>query len=222
MKKQLLILLSLFITGISYGQYLSLGPAGSFGASRITGNEKYFSDKFHPSYSAGIGVIYARHEHWGFGGELAYSREGNKLHYSNGNIDYDLRHNLDYFRLPLRVYYFFGKYQQKVRPKIYAGPTLGILCGQDTRATANNTATQNLFNTADMIFGYTARNVDVGLHIGTGINVNISKLVWLNVDVAYYQGLVGLEKQSGETSGDSKTHLNQNLRLGAGLFFKLR
>lgn len=222
MKKQLLILLSLFITGISYGQYLSLGPVVSFGASRVTGNERYFSDKFHPAYSAGIGIIYARHEHWGFGGELEYSREGNKLHYANGNIDYDLTDNLDYFRVPLRVYYFFGRYKQKVRPKIYAGPDLGILCSQNTKAEANNDATRQLFRTADMVFGYTARNVDLGMHIGTGINVNISKLIWLNVDIAYYQGFVNLDKGAGEIANNNKTHLNQNLRLGAGLFFKLR
>lgn len=221
MKKALITLLLLQCTIFAKAQYVSLGPIGSFGYSSITNFKNLamveggrYTGKFFPSFSAGMGVIYAKHEHWGFGGALDYSREGAKGNSMSDFINFDQTASLDYINIPLRAYYFFGKYKNKIRPKIFAGPTVSILAGNSFDMKPNNVLTMDQINLKN--YGTPkASGMDVGLHAGIGLNANISKLIWLNAEIAYYQGLMDVYKDA------NAAQLNQNLRVGIGLFFKV-
>lgn len=211
-------------------QYFSIGPVISFGHSAITNGDLKDSDpdaqlssKFNPSFSAGIGLIYAKHAHWGFGGEVLYSQEGFKKNFvynfpgSTTALDFDATSTIGYIRVPLRVYYFFGQYQQKVRPKVYLGPSFGFKIAEKNELEGNNEATKELLkHNSTPLSDNEINGFDAGLQAGAGVNITLSKAIWLNVDANYYQGFLDVLKD--ESTG---TNWNQHLRLQVGVLFGL-
>lgn len=235
-------LCSLLFSTANAQKYISLGPVISFGHSGVT-NGKYLDgmtdaqlkSKFHPSFTAGLSAIYAKSPHWGFGGELLYEQVGFTKNISFKPesaiepwlvtpLDYDQRKDVSYIRIPLRVYYFFGKYKQKVRPKVYAGPSFGLKLSENNKLEGNDDYTATWINSgsADVLPNPEFNTFDIGLQVGAGANITLGKAIWLNADINYYQGFWDAMKNSEISSIRSNgTNWNQNLRLQVGVLFGL-
>ena len=99
-------------------EFTSLGPVVGAGNSWV-GNMGGKS-QFMTSGNVGIDLVYARSEHWGWGGMLCLSSQGYKVDY-NG---YTAMAAPLYLRMPLRAYYFFNSYKDVVRPA-FRTPDLG-------------------------------------------------------------------------------------------------
>lgn len=214
MKKLIILTTGLLLTAAtqSNAQHISLGPVAGLGHSWTTGTSGHTDFKFAPA--AGIGLVYSRNASWGWGGELMISHEGFKAEYpmTNGMMQ-DVTINPVYLRMPLHLIYFFGEYGDKVRPKIYAGPTLGLRIDEHQSYTYSNPLMSE--NTTVSNGDYFSR-ADFGLNAGIGANVKVCRNAWLNLDAGYYHGLVDV------IPGDGDNNFNRNVRLNVGLMFGLK
>lgn len=187
------------------GQYVSIGPIAGVGLNwvgNMGGNNMTVM-----SGNIGIGMIYARNEHWGWGGQLMLSSEGYDVKY-NGT---EVKAIPLYLRMPLRAYYFFGDYRNTVRPKVYLGPTLGLKLGENDDMSGRASEAMAYNNTG------TFKTFDLGINIGTGVNIKLAKAIWLNLDLVYNQGLLDAVD---DPAGNYNT--NMNLGFNAGLLFGLK
>jgi outer membrane protein W len=227
MVRKLIVAIGIFtgMTTAASAQYVSFGPALGFGHSTVMqGDYKDVTPgkaKFNPSFSAGLSLIYAKHEHWGFGLDVIYSQEGYKKNVStnNGRIDFDEKNTVGYIRLPLKAYYFFGQYKDKVRPKVFLGPSIGIKVMEDGERTANNNLTRELFSGTGAADVPAYNTVDLGLQAGAGVNITLGPKAWLNLDISYYHGL--LDAMKDKPNVETGYNMNQNLRFNAGVLFAL-
>jgi outer membrane protein W len=184
--------------------YFSLGPVLGYGHSWIgqTEGKKLFNSTGY----LGLGMVYSRFAHWGFGADLVVSSEGQRARYNLGGTDYKATNDALYIRLPLKAIYFFGEYGDRIRPKVYAGPSLGFKVNEMHDADDDILKpTGNIFNTFDL-----------GVQAGAGANFRVSRRAWLNADISYYQGVLDA---IDDGNGDYNT--NQNIRLNLGLLFAL-
>ncbi|HRO43546.1 MAG TPA: porin family protein [Flavipsychrobacter sp.] len=185
-------------------EYMSLGPIVGFGHSWVSGKD---NQDFKASVNLGIGLIYSKHEHWGFGADLAVSHEGFKMEDDLTNTE--LVVNPVYLRLTPKAYYFFGSYGNKIRPKVYAGPSLAYKV--DERVSFNDERLNS--DEVKAVFGKDIfDDADLGITAGAGLNVELKKGVWLNLDGNYYHGLLDVTDNGGA---------NRNLRLNVGVLFGL-
>lgn len=192
--------------------HLSLGPIAAIGHS-WTSNLKN-PIKFKPSAALGIGLVYSKAEHWGFGVQALASYEGLKEELTIDYISPSLRTadyaiNPVYLRLPLQAIYFFGHYGDRVRPKIYLGPSVAFLIDEKSRLDdkeAGGTHHTDFF-----------RHFDAGLNAGAGANIRLGRLTWLNLDLNYYQGFI----DAFDYPGYPGLNANQYLRLNVGLMWGL-
>lgn len=193
--------------------YLSIGPTAALGHSWVrsvpANGDRNF--KFAPAF--GIGLMYSRYHHWGFGTGLQISHEGYKADYRLRNGDkVDVSVNPVYLRMPMNVTYFFGRYGDRVRPKIYAGPSFALKIDEKNWGSDDGrTVEGNMANSDDF------RNWDAGINVGTGANIRLARYTWLNLDLGYYHGLVDVMKN--DANGDFNA--NRNLRVNVGLMWGL-
>lgn len=189
---------------------VSLGPIAGFGHSWTT---NMVNGEFKPSAQLGLGVVYSRFEHWGWGGDLAVSHEGYTMGRTTNGVYNTMTVNPVYLRLTPKAYYFFGKYGNDIRPKVYLGPSVAYKI--DETQYMNGTM---LDGGSDAIAvgstrsGDAINDWDLGLNAGAGVNFRIMPRTWLNTDIGYYHGLLDV------TGTDM---MNQNLRLNVGLMFGL-
>lgn len=183
-------------------QYISIGPAAGLGGNWVgnLGGATHFT----PSANMGVSFIYGRWEHWGWGSQLLLSAEGYDKEY-NG---YRAAVVPFYLRMPMRGYYFFGKYTDKVRPKLFLGPELGLKLGEYDYVD-NGPGDATLRQRTGSF-----RTLDLGVNTGGGVNIELRRSVWLNLDLSYYQGLTDAVK---DPSG--RQNLNHNLTAQAGILF---
>lgn len=184
--------------------YISIGPTVGVGHSWVSSEPNM---NFKPSVEAGVSVLYSRYNHWGFGGIVSVSHEGYSTDVYKLNNWYTNTFDPVYLRVTPRAYYFFGQYGNAVRPKVYAGPSLGIIVSEDKYInepgpieTSNNVPiSANVFNT-----------VDFGANVGAGVNIQLYKRTWLNVDADYYHGF---------TNATIRGNKNRRVRGNVGLLF---
>jgi len=189
--------------------YLSLGPVGSFGHS-WTNNMGAGDGYFKPSPALGIGMMFSMREHWGFGTQLLVSHEGYAHEARLNGFMYDRMVNPVYLRMPMTVNYFFGRYGNVVRPRLYLGPSLGLKI--DEQEDADLMGADVSYHASDEF-----RTFDVGIQGGAGVNIRMYRKTWLNLDAGYYQGLLDVSDRRGE----SDYNTNSNLRLNVGVLFGL-
>lgn len=207
MKSRLLCIALLLAAGIAksqkFAQNVSFGPIVGLGHSWISGIEGNREFKFAPS--AGVTFVYSAGPHWGFGMDLKYSREGTKV--KSPNFSLEGTTNASYLRVPIKAIYFFGELGERVRPKIMAGPTMGILLGGKQKI---ETSEGSLVAEADV--KESMHTFDIGLQGGAGVNVRLSRNTWLNTDVSYYHGLRDVHKEGDEWK-------NRNIAVSVGVAF---
>lgn len=190
-------------------QYTSLGPIAGFGHSWLSNMGP--GQNFNPSGYLGIGMIYSRFEHWGWGTNLVASSEGFKEEYYRNGSTYRTTIDPMYIRVTPRAYYFFGKYGDNVRPKVYLGPSVGFKVAENQYMSDDiygaTDAGVTMVNNTDVF-----RTVDFGAEAGAGVNIKLARSTWLNLDANYYHGFINV------TDMENK---NRNLRMNAGVMFGL-
>lgn len=198
--------------GNTFASHVSIGPVAGFGGawvSNVTGNRGFKS-----SPAVGIGLVYSTNHHFGIGVQLLVSHEGYESEYMMPNgIREEVEINPVYLRLPVQFTYFFGDFGDRVRPKIYAGPSIAVKVDevQDYSSDAIRFA-ENGLQSSDRFDRF-----DAGVTAGVGANFRIGKLTWLNTDIGYYHGLVDVLDNDANYSFNG----NRNLRLNVGLMWGL-
>lgn len=191
-------------------QKLSLGVVGSVGHSWTSnvGGDRDF--KFAPAL--GIGMVYSHNQHWGYASELMVSHEGFKGDYPIGRGEYDkMTVNPVYLRMPMHIVYFFGKFGDRVRPKVFAGPTLGLKVDEKQWYSNGNSSERNMENTDYF------RTFDIGINAGAGANFRLARKTWLNADLSYTHGLV--DAIHDDVNNDHNG--NRNIRGTVGIMWGL-
>ena len=123
----------LFITALVLG-CISIARAQEFSLGPMLGINNAWIDEVpgdvhgQVGLNAGLTMVYSTEEHWGLGVDLKYSGEG---------VVTELRGltaktQLQYVRVPLKIYHFFNDFGDDFRPKIYIGPSMGFLFGGKT------------------------------------------------------------------------------------------
>lgn len=193
MKKLLLALTistGVFVTAGAQSKF-SLGPNAGFGHTWISNTS---DAKFKLAANAGVATVYSATEHFGVGLDAKYSYEGVKGPGTDNTLD------LNYFRFPLKAIYFFNNYGQAFRPKIFAGPSLGLLSSAKIR----DASVKNEFKSSDW-----------GITAGAGFNYRLVNNSWFTADLNYLHGLTNVTKAQKEKN------YNRNLQLNVGVNFGL-
>jgi len=217
MKKLLLGMAVGLVSLGSQAQSNSLGINGGYGKSAIKNYESHAgfgnantrvaltNTEFMPHGDIGISYIHSTQTNFGFGADVKYSWEGARG--ENKALGLERSLSIQYLRVPVKVMYFFGKYGQRVRPKVYVGPSVGFMLGAEEKTTVNNQKTEvdvkNDFN-----------GVDVGVIGGAGINYRIVRNTWFTADVNYYDSFRDIREQN---SGGTPRLSNNTLALNVGI-----
>jgi hypothetical protein len=206
MKKLLPAFFIIFISQAAIAQNVSFGPSVGFSHSWLTGTDNVV---FNPGVNVGATLIYSPSEHWGLGGDVRLSlMDGTKSRIETGGTEYETALRSTYLRVPLKVVRFFGDHGNRIRPKLYAGPSFGFLLGGKQKSYVNGNVTQE-YKSKDIM-----ETFDFGFIAGAGLNIRIARLIWLNVDLAYQNGLLDVTK-------GQRYNASRNIGLNAGITFPL-
>ncbi|MFN7120077.1 MAG: porin family protein [Saprospiraceae bacterium] len=205
MKRLILLFVTLTLVTYTFAQLternFSIGPRVGVNFSKVsnTNNADYKS-----GLVAGLTSTYSITENSGLTFDALYSREG-----SETESEPQLATELDYLRFLLAYDLFFRDLGDRFRPKIYVGPTLGVLLSAENQI-------EGAENDVDVKENY--NTLDVGLALGLGFNLRIGEATWLNVDGRYLPGLTNIidNKPSG-----ADAIRNQGFQLSLGLAFGL-
>lgn len=156
-------------------------------------------------WNAGLTMTYSAWEHWGFGGDVLYTRTGG--YYSVSRPGTDTRHTVytDYVRFVPKVSYFFMDLDDIIRPKLFVGPNFGVLTMARDKGRGMNMYDE-------------FQPVEIGITAGTGFNLRLARAIWLNVDVEY---LVGLNKINKVNTYDPNNLRTNSLSGSVGVAFGL-
>ena len=201
MKKLIIVIAITLVAFNMEAQNLSFGPTAGFGHSWNNADIGTADKSFHAYYNIGGRLVYSFVTRWGISGDLKFSSEGQTIKSEGSKIVA----RANYIRVPLQGIYFFGKFGDRVRPKISIGPSFGFLVGGKSTNGINNTETKTKDYWNNFDFGFTG---------AVGGNVRIADATWLNLDVAYYHGFTDAAK----FSGDAK---NRNIGINVGVTFPL-
>jgi hypothetical protein len=206
MKKLVLgvVLTTMSFAGLS--QHKSLGINAGVGHSWI---KNYRDAQFNPAGNFGLSFVRSTKSSFGFGADLKFSSEGAQEEYMSGTTKFEHTTDLNYIRVPLKAIFFFGKYGQKIRPKVHVGPSLGFLVGANDKVI--NTATSSVISDRKSDDDY--HNFDIGLQAGVGFNYRLVKNTWFTTDLNYYSGFKGI-RQSTTTA---PRFINNNVALNIGV-----
>lgn len=194
------------MTLFGFTQSNSLGINAGFGHSWL---KNYDDIQFNPHGNFGASFVHSTRTNFGFGADLKFSLEGGQEEYSALGTRVQHTTDLNYIRVPLKAIYFFGKYGQKVRPKIYAGPSLGFLVGANDKSV--NMDNGNVFSDRKSDDDY--HNFDIGLNAGIGLNYRLVKNTWFTTDLNYYNGF----KNIRQATGSLPRATNNNIALNVGV-----
>ncbi len=195
MKKILFSIFALCAGFFAQAQQQSLGPSAGFNYAWLSNRDNTTG---RPSFNIGLTYTYSIIENGGLGIDLRYSEEGTRQEL-NG---VDLTTKLNYVRVPVKFIYFFGQLENDFRPKIFAGPTFGMLVGGKSEI-------QGELGTIEVDSKDYFENLDIGLNAGVGFNYRIVESTWFNFGVAYTHGFTNVVK-----SGPESFNRNINVNLG--------
>jgi outer membrane protein W len=191
MKKIITVILAIaaplveFAQGSTDESRFTLGTRGGFGHSWISSS----NNSFNGSWFIGLGTMYQLSEHVGIGADALYSSEGASYKVGDATVSTQL----DYFRIPVKVAYYFKPLNEDLRPKIGAGLNVGFLMSDPKNTSA----------------GY--EDLDFGGNVFAGVDYRLLDGFWLTFDANYYNGFTDIYK------GNSGSDMNRNIRLDIGL-----
>ncbi|MCF0052808.1 PorT family protein [Dyadobacter sp. LJ53] len=200
MKNCIILLLAVtsFVTRVQAQENVSIGPIVGVSIANFRGDVS--DTDWKPGLTVGGFYNYSSESGFGFSGQLLFTQMGAQVRNKTDEI------NLNYIQAPLLATFFFGQYGDKVRPKIFLGPSLNFLVGAKNKNGDNLNGDSN--NRVYSPF-------DLGLTFGAGINIRLQEKVWLNLDARYGLGLIDVTKD-----GNSNIK-NHNFGINAGLSFPL-
>jgi len=149
--------------------------------------------------NAGLFLNHSINSNFGVTFEANYSQMGTKVQ-NGGNLE-----RIHYIQIPALAVYYFGQRGDAFRPKLFAGPYLGILLASTDKGGNELSNGQQVFNTAD-----------VGGQIGAGFNFRIKRETWLNTDVRYIRGFGDITKEP------STSYQNVGVNINVGISFPIR
>jgi Outer membrane protein beta-barrel domain len=175
------LMLCLCTISLHAQQTLSFGPIVGANFSKISDID---NSEFNTGLAAGGQLTYSNENNWGLGVGLLYSKEG--VDVTSGLVEGET--NLSYLRIPLKGYLFFRDNEDRFRPKLFLGPSIGIMLNADTKVGGTEFDVKDNFNT-----------LDLGLMIGTGFNARLSESgTWLNFDLGYTHGLLNVAENGAD------------------------
>lgn len=195
MKNLLTGIFLLTVVSLHAQKNVAIGPIAGFGHSSLSGEG---DNKYKPYGEFGAQLIYSTNSHLGLGANLQYSIEGGKKEF--GSTTYETR--LNYLRIPVKLIYFFNDYGDKIRPKISAGPSLGLLLGGKQTIGSLESGVKDDF-----------KKGDIGIVVSAGLNYRLIPNTWLTLDLDYYNGFADVSKT------DAQTNHNRNIGIHLGLAF---
>ncbi len=198
--KNCIILLAALCTSLSAlaQENVSIGPIAGVSIANFRGDVS--NTNWKPGLTAGGFYNYSSKSGFGFSGQLLFTQLGAQINNKTNEI------NLNYVQIPLFATFFFGRYGDRVRPKVFLGPSLNFMVsakdkdGNDIAGETNN----RIYNPFDL-----------GLTFGAGVNYRLHEKIWLNMDARYGLGLLDVTR-AGNTSV-----MNSNWGINVGLSFPL-
>ncbi len=152
----------------------SIGPSMGFGHTGVRNTDG--TDFFKANWTAGVLINYSSMKHTGLAAEILYSVEGGKVR----NAGYETSLTMHYIRVPLRFAYYFGDFENRFRPKITIGPSMGFL--------VNATSDSNVPDATRTDVTPSYYKFDIGGIASIGFNLKLAENIWLNTDFNYYTG----------------------------------
>lgn len=177
---------------------VSIGPLVGLSIANFRGDVS--NTDWKPGLTIGGFYNYSSESGFGFSGQLLFTQLGAQINNKTNEI------NLNYIQAPLLATFFFGRYGDRVRPKIFLGPNLNFLVGARDKNGNNINGDSN-----NRIYA----PFDLGLTFGGGLNYRLQEKIWLNFDVRYGVGLLDV------TRLDNSKIRNNNWGINVGLSFPL-
>jgi hypothetical protein len=179
---------------------LSFGLKGGMITSNVTGVPDEWSDSqdYRTGFTGGVFLNYAFDDEFSVQPELLYVPKGVGASYDVGGLfGVSADANLDFLELPVLVKYTFST-GGKIRPCIFAGPSIGVSVNSDLELSAG------WLSTSVDISDYTS-DTDFGIVAGAGIGYETSRGL-LTFDARYQRGFTDvLEDAEFEFDGETYT-----------------
>lgn len=177
---------------------VSIGPLVGLSIANFHGDIS--NTDWKPGLTIGGFYNYSSESGFGFSGQLLFTQLGAQINNKTNEI------NLNYIQAPLLATFFFGRYGDRLRPKIFLGPNLNFLVGARDKHGNNINGDSN-----NRIYA----PFDLGLTFGAGLNYRLQEKIWLNFDARYGVGLLDV------TRLDNAKVRNNNWGINVGLSFPL-
>ena len=200
MKNCIILALAIFL-GVSQVQAqenVSIGPIAGVSIANFRGDVN--NTDWKPGLTIGGFYNYSSKSGFGFSGQLLFTQLGAQTDNKTREV------NLNYIQAPLLATFFFGRYGDRLRPKIFLGPTLNFLVSARDKDGNNINGDSN--NRVYSPF-------DLGMTFGGGLNYRLQNKIWLNFDARYGVGLLDV------TRLDNSDVKNNNWGINVGLSFPL-
>jgi hypothetical protein len=210
MKNYVLVAVFTVLSLVGFTQSNSLGINAGFGHSWL---KNYNNSQFNPHGNFGASFVHSTKTNFGFGADLKFSFEGGQEEYKSGANTIEHTTDLNYIRVPLKAIYFFGKYGQKIRPKIYAGPAVGFLVGANDKVINLNNGTVLSDRKSDDDY----HNFDIGLNAGVGFNYRLVKNTWFTTDLNYYNGFKNIRQANSSLPRIANNNVALNIGVNWGI-----
>ena len=193
--------------------YFSLGPVAGVGGSWIS---QWPGDNENSTFVAGgLDLTYSRDEHIGWGADLMVTREGFDARYDISGQLRNLEVTPVYLRLQPKVIYFFNNWGDAVRPKIWLGPSFGLLLKETSDLTPDRPITPE--NDDQELGQRVFDRADIGITGGAGFNVRVARGTWFTIGAAYYHGLMDIVNNDFMRRDGYNRHLTALVGINFGL-----
>jgi hypothetical protein len=172
----LILWTAIFMT--AQAQNTSIGLRAGLNFANVSGDD-VSNTKSKVGANFGALLTYSVAPIFGITGEINFTSKGNKYDGSDATT------SMNYLEIPIYGAYYFGSAESTLRPKIFAGPAVGILM------TANHKAGSFEIDTKDF-----TEPVEFSAVLGLGFNKRIGEGNWVCVDVRYSLGLTNTDKNN--------------------------
>ena len=203
--KNCIILLAAFCISFSAlaQENVSIGPIAGVSIANFRGDVS--NTNWKPGLTVGGFYNYSSKTGFGFSGQLLFTQLGAQTDNKTNEI------NLNYVQLPLFATFFFGKYGDRVRPKVFLGPNLNFLVSEKDKAgnDIGGTGDNRVYNPFDL-----------GVTFGAGVNFRLVEKIWLNFDARYGAGLLDVTKNNATTIRNNNWGINLGLSFPLGTYDK--
>jgi hypothetical protein len=205
-----------------FEKFFTAGPRLGLNISNIDGVDDL---KSKAGLVAGAFILYSFEEHFGVSADVLYSMEGAKFTdvTTIGDATTRTENNisLSYLRIPILANVFFCDYGSAFRPKLFLGPSPGLLMGAKNKfksvTTQNNGEVITVEDKDDVKNDFTGG--DMGIMVGGGFNYRLAEYIWWNIDLRYYIGTSDINKNhpAGNSNDLKNNSLSATFGIGIGL-----